>query len=152
MLRLVISFFVLGGGILTVLPSHAQGQSTVVLSDSAAQVARDDTVMAVQRLFRLQRHTSVRSLVLGTVLAGGVSYSLATGHPENTYQRVSTVGLAGVGCYGLFQVVTGVMQQWHYRARQEERLLGRLDQGQSLPRWVRRKLTPGYFGARARQN
>ena len=134
------------------LPSHAQGRPTIILSDSAAQVARDDTAVAVQRLFRLQRRASVPSLLLGTVVAAGATYSLATYHPETTYQRVSTVGFAAVGGYGWYELVTGAVQRWRYRARQEETLLGRLDQGQPLPGWVRRKLAPSYFGARARPN
>lgn len=152
MLRLIFLFFLFGGGILTTLPSHAQGRPTAMLSDSAAQIARDDTAMAVQRLFRLQRRSSVRGLVLGAVMAGAVSYSLATYRPETTYQRISTVGFAAVGGYGWYQFVTGVMQQWRYRTRQEQRLLGQLDQAQTLPRWVRRQLAPSYFGARTRPN
>ena len=152
MLRLIFLFFLFSGGILTTLPSHAQGRLTAVLSDSAAQIARDDTAMAVQRLFRLQRRSSLRNLLLGAVAAGAVSYSLATYRPETTYQRISTIGFAAVGGYGWYQLVTGVMQQWRYRTRQEERLLGQLDQAQPLPRWVRRQLAPSYFGARTRPN
>lgn len=151
-LRLVFLLLLFGGSVLSALPSHAQGQPATILSDSAAQVARDDTAVAVQRLFRLQRHASVRNLLLGTVVAGTTTYSLAINHPETTYQRVSTIGLIGVDGYSLFQVVAGAMQRWRYRTRQEERLLSRLDQAQALPRWVRRKLAPSYFGARARPN
>lgn len=152
MLRLVFLFFLLAVGCVAALPGHTQGRPTTIISDSATQVARDDTAIAVQRLFRMQRHTSVRGLLLGTVLAGVISYSLTTNHPETTYQRVSTIGLAAAGGYSLFQAVAGAIQRWRYRTRQEEQLLGRLDQGQLLPRWVRRKLTPSYFGARARPN
>ncbi|GAA4038948.1 hypothetical protein GCM10022409_25760 [Hymenobacter glaciei] len=152
MSRLVFLFFLLIGSSMAALPSRAQERPTTFFNDSTAQVARDDTAMALQRLFRLQRHTSVRSLLLGTVLAGATAYSLANDHPETTYQRVSTIGIAAVGGYGLLQVVTGAVQQWRFRARQEERLLDRLDQAQPLPRWVRRKLVPSYFGVRARLN
>ena len=145
MSRLVCFFFLLAASV-AALPGRAQGRPAVLPGDSAAQVARDDTAVAVQRLFRLQRHASVSSLLLGTVLAAATTYSLATNHPETTYQRVSSVGFAAVSGYGWYRLLMGAMQRWRFRARQEEALLGRLDQGQPLPRWVRRRLTRAYFG------
>lgn len=106
--------------------------------------------MAVQRLFRLQRHTSVRTLVLSGIVAGGTTYSLFNNHPETTYQRVSTIGLVALTSYSLFQVSSAIVQRWRYRTRQEEKLLNLVDQGKPLPHWVRAKLTAAYFGSRAR--
>ena len=134
-------------------PFTARSQArptSVPLSDSAVQVIRDDTAMAVQRLFRLQRHTSVRTLVLSGIVAGGATYSLVSNHPETTYQRVSTIGLMALASYSLFQVSSAIVQRWRYRTRQEEKLLNLLDQGKPLPHWVRTKLTAAYFGSRAR--
>ena len=151
MSRLVCLFFLLAASV-TALPGRAQGQPGHFPGDSAAQAARDDTAVAVQRLFRLQRHASVPSLLLGTIVAASSTYSLATYHPETTYQRVSTVGFVAVSGYGWYLLVTGAMQRWRFRARQEEALLGQLDQGLALPGWVRRRLTPAYFGAQRRTN
>ena len=136
-----------------VAPFTARSQTrptAAPLSDSAAQVARDDTAIAVQRLFRLQRHTSVRILVLSSIVAGGTTYSLVNNHPETTYQRVSTIGLMALASYGLFQVSSAIIQRWRYRTRQEEKQLNLLDQSKPLPHWVRTKLTAAYFGSRAR--
>ncbi|HEX8329084.1 MAG TPA: hypothetical protein VF629_16235 [Hymenobacter sp.] len=122
------------------------------LSDSAAQVARDDTAIALQRLFRTRRHSSIRLLVLGSIVTSTAAYALVTNHPETTYQRVSTIAMVAVVGISLWQVSSAIGQRRRYRTRQEEALLSQLDQGRPLPRWVRRRLIPAYFGTKRRTN
>jgi len=124
------------------------GQKSPVLPDSAAEAARADTAIAVQRLFFERRRGGRKQLPFSGLVVGGFGYTLATYRPETTYQRVSTVGLGVVGAYygGLF--VSLLARQRRYRPAREQRVLDALEQGQPLPRRLRKQLKPAYFGVK----
>ena len=126
----------------------ARAQATPAVADSLADVARQDTSLAVQRLFRAQRRGGLTNLVLGGLVVGGGTVLLANARPETTYQRVSGVGLGLAAGYYAYQLVDGLVQLRRFRAQREKQVLENLDNGQPLPRRVRQKLRPSYFSAR----
>ena len=142
LLLLFVSLLLLAQG-----PARAQAVPPAV-ADSLAEVARTDTSLAVQRLFLAQRRAGRVRLILGALVVGGGSLSLATGHPETTYQRVSGVGLGLATGYYAYQLIDGLVQLRRFRPGREKQVLENLENGQPLPRWVRRRLRPGYFSAR----
>ena len=150
-------FFLLLSASLAGLPwgtAHAQQGPAArpVLTDSAAAVAREDTAIALQRLFFERRRTGLRRLVLSSIVVGADSYVLAANRPETTYQRGSTGGLGLVLGYFVVQLGSQLAQAVRYRPQHEKQLVEGLDQGKPLPPWLRKKLTAAYFGVKATAN
>lgn len=143
------SFFLLLIGLLLLaqVPVRAQTMPAAV-ADSLAEIAHADTSIALQRLFLAQRRTGRTRLVLGALVVGGSSVLLANARPETTYQRVSGVGLSLASGYYLYQLVDGLVQVRRFRPQREKQVLENFENGQPLPRWVRRKLRPNYFSAK----
>lgn len=133
--------------LLTHLPAWAQAAPPAV-ADSLADVARTDTSLAVQRLFRAQRRAGLARVVLGGVVVGSSSVLLAGSRPETTYQRVASVGLGLAAGYYAYQLIDGLVQLRRFRPGREKQVLENLDNGQPLPRWARQKLRPSYFSAK----
>lgn len=129
------------------LPARAQAVPPSV-ADSLADVARTDTSLAVQRLFRAQRRASLTRVVLGGVVAGSGVVLLAGRQPETTYQRVASVGLGLAAGYYAYQLLDGLVQLRRFRPGREKQVLENLENGQPLPRWARQKLRPSYFSAK----
>ncbi len=133
----------LTGLLLAQLPARAQA-----VADSLADVARTDTSLAVQRLFRARRRAGLTRVVLGGVVVGSSSVLLAGRRPETTYQRVASVGLGLAAGYYAYQLIDGLVQLRRFRPGREKQVLENLENGQPLPRWARRELRPSYFSAK----
>ncbi len=141
-----LSFFLVAGWLLAWVPARAQAQVVVPsVGDSLAEAAREDTAVALQRLFLAQRRYSRTKLILGALMTGSGSLLLAVNRPETTYQRVSTVGFGVAVGYYTYQFVDNLVLLRRFRSKREEQVLADLENGQPLPRWVRKKLKPSYF-------
>ncbi len=136
-------------GLLVLLRVPAQAQvAPTAVADSLADVARTDTSIAVQRLFRAQRRAGLTRVVLGGLVAGSSGVLLAGAQPETTYQRVASAGLGLAAGYYAYQLIDGLVQLRRFRSGREKQVLERLKNGQPLPHWARRKLRPAYFSAK----
>jgi hypothetical protein len=142
LLLLLISLLLLAQG-----PVRAQATPAAV-ADSLADIARTDTSIALQRLFVAQRRAGRTRLILGAIVVASSSVLLAGTHPETTYQRISGVGLGLASGYYAYQLIDGLVQLRRFRAQRENQVLENLENGQPLPRWVRRKLKSSYFSAK----
>ena len=129
---------------------HAQNSPSLVfaLTDSAVAVAREDTAIALQRMFFEQRRKSRFGLVMSGIVGGTGSYLLATDSPGTTYQHIAAAGLGLVTGYYLAQLAQHIVRQRQYRPSRERQLLTFVETGQPLPRKVRRKLAPSYLSAK----
>ncbi len=137
----------------TGLPFRVSAQTTVppfrpeqVTRDSSAVAQRQDTIFALQRFFFEQRRTGRATLVKGSLATAVFSALFAWQNPPTTtYQeanRVVTIGFIG---FGVGQLVRGTVRCLTYRGGRETALIATLEQGQPLPRAIRKRLTAKYF-------
>ncbi|MGI4870781.1 MAG: hypothetical protein ACRYFX_06320 [Janthinobacterium lividum] len=132
-------------------PAQAQVPDPAAVADSLtelAEIAHDDTTIAVQRLFFAQRRSSRRQLLLDAVVAGDATFFLALGRPETTYQALSTGGLGLVAGYYYYELVNHIVLLRRFRPKRERQVLESFDSGRPLPAWVRRQLKAKYFSVK----
>ena len=131
----------------------AMAQQPAVEAALPATTPLADTSAAVRRLFAERRsETGAGQLVGAGFLAIFSNYALSYATYETTLQSAGAGLTAAVLGYEVFSVAQILHWRRRYSKAQEQAMLAALEQGQPLPRWLRRRLKAKYFTSQAPAN
>ena len=137
---LLISLLVLGLG----RPSDAAAQRRRGPLLPARAYAREDTVYAVRRLFKNQDAQSTQRLALWAGGLSGVAVGAFLPAPfGNPGLKTSAIATGAVVAGTMSGLALGRMLR--FRPARRDQVLAAYEQGEPLPRYVRRRLRPEHF-------